>query len=232
MTLVLVGTCALIAELGQYMHLEPVLAALAAGLVVENIASVHGDTLRDAVERGALPVLVIFFVTAGASLDLRAVRELGLLAVGIAVVRVITIRAGLGAGASRAGEAPPGASLAWMGLVSQAGVTVGLAIVVAARYPGWGTRLQTLVIALTTLHVVVGPVPSRAALAKAGEMGEWAGRSSGSRYTEPDSRSDARAVSSPGGAPDWPYARDPRSALRAGVLFRKCAMTVATLVAA
>ena len=171
MTLVLVGTCAVIAELGQYMHLEPVLAALAAGLVVENIASVHGDTLRDAVERGALPVLVIFFVTAGASLDLRAVRELGLLALGIAVVRVITIRAGLGAGAYVAGEAPPGGSLAWMGLVSQAGVTVGLAIVVAARYPGWGTRLQTLVIALTTLHVVVGPVLFRAALAKAGEIG-------------------------------------------------------------
>jgi Kef-type K+ transport system membrane component KefB len=170
-TLVLVGTCAGVAELGRYMHLEPVLAALAAGLVVENIASVHGDALRDAVERGALPVLVIFFATAGASLDLHAVSELGLLALGIAVVRVITIRAGLAAGTHLAGDVPAGASLAWMGLVSQAGVTVGLAIVVAARYPGWGTALQTLVIALTTLHVVVGPVLFRAALARAGEIG-------------------------------------------------------------
>jgi hypothetical protein len=50
---------------------EPLLAALAAGLVVENVAPPRGDALRVAVERGALPVLVLFFATAGASLTSR-----------------------------------------------------------------------------------------------------------------------------------------------------------------
>jgi hypothetical protein len=44
--------------------LEPLLVALAAGLVVENAAAVAGDALRDAVEHGALPILVVFFTAA------------------------------------------------------------------------------------------------------------------------------------------------------------------------
>jgi hypothetical protein len=140
--------------------------------VVENVAAQSGDVLRDSVERGALPVLVVFFAAAGASLHLDALAgELGLLALGIAAVRLLSIHAGLAAGIRLAGAPVPNAPLAWMGLVSQAGVTVGLAIVIATRYPGWGTTLQTLVIALTSLHVVVGPVLFRAALAKAGEIG-------------------------------------------------------------
>jgi Kef-type K+ transport system membrane component KefB len=170
-TLVLLATCAIVAALGQRLSLEPLLAALAAGLVVENVASVQGDALKDAVERGALPVLVVFFAAAGASLHLDALRDLGLIAIALALVRVGAIRAGVAAGGRLGGDRSPHAPLAWMGLVSQAGVTLGLAIVVATRYPTWGATLQTLVVALITLHEVVGPVLFRAALARAGEVG-------------------------------------------------------------
>jgi Kef-type K+ transport system membrane component KefB len=169
-TLVLLATCAILAAVGQRLALEPLLAALAAGLVVENVAAPRGDVLRDSVERGALPVLVVFFAAAGASLHLDALGELGLLAVGIAALRAGAVRAGVAAGV-RAARLGGHAGLAWMGLVSQAGVTLGLAIVVASRYPTWGVTLQTLVVALITLHEVVGPVLFRAALAKAGEIG-------------------------------------------------------------
>jgi Kef-type K+ transport system membrane component KefB len=169
-TLALLGTCAILAALGQRLALEPLLAALSAGLVVENVASTSGDVLRDSVERGALPVLVVFFAAAGASLHLDARGELGLVAVGIAVLRAGAARAGVLAGV-RAGRLGGLAGQAWMALVSQAGVTLGLAIVVASRYPTWGATLQTLVVALITLHEVIGPVLFRAALAKAGEIG-------------------------------------------------------------
>jgi Kef-type K+ transport system membrane component KefB len=169
-TLVLLATCAVLAEVGQRLSLEPLLAALAAGLVVENVAASRGDVLRDSVERGALPVLVVFFAAAGASLHLDALGELGLVAVGIAAIRVGAVRAAVAAGV-RASRLGGHASQAWMGLVSQAGVTLGLAIVVASRYPTWGATLQTLVVALITLHEVVGPVLFRAALANAGEIG-------------------------------------------------------------
>ena len=58
-----------------------------------------------------------------------------------------------------------------MGLVSQAGVTLGLAIIVATEFPGWGVRLQALIVALIAMHEMVGPILFRAALLRAGEVG-------------------------------------------------------------
>src|SRR5262245_62951720 len=45
-------------------------------------------TLREAIERGAAPILVLFFAAAGASLHLEALATIGALAVGISLVRL------------------------------------------------------------------------------------------------------------------------------------------------
>jgi hypothetical protein len=55
--------------------------------------------------------------------------------------------------------------------VSQAGVVLGLAIVVARQFPGWGLRLQTVVVALVAINQFLGPAVFRLALARAGEVG-------------------------------------------------------------
>ncbi len=170
-TLVLLALCATASYVGAVFDFEPLLVALAAGLVVENIASPFGDALRDAVERGALPVLVVFFAAAGASLHLDALGRIGVLAVGIAVVRYAFIRLGTLAGVRAAGEDTPATRTAWMGLVSQAGVTLGLTIAVAAEFGSWGARVQTLMVALIAIHEVAGPILFRRALAAAGEVG-------------------------------------------------------------
>jgi hypothetical protein len=57
-----------------------------------------------------------------------------------------------------------------MGLISQAGVTLGLATLVAAEFPRWGSPVRTLVIALTGLHILIGPILFKAALQRAGEL--------------------------------------------------------------
>jgi hypothetical protein len=64
--------------------------------------------------------------------------------------------------------------LVWMGLVSQAGVTLGLTTIVAGEFSDWGGRVQTLMVALIALHELVGPVLFRSALARAGEIGKMA----------------------------------------------------------
>jgi hypothetical protein len=58
-----------------------------------------------------------------------------------------------------------------MGLVSQAGVPLGLTTIVASEFPGWGTSVQTLLVAMIALHELVGPMLFRTALAQAGEIG-------------------------------------------------------------
>jgi Kef-type K+ transport system membrane component KefB len=170
-TLALLGLCALLAFAAPRLDFELILAALAAGLVVENIAPPEGESLKTAIEQGALPLLVVFFAAAGASLELDALAALGVLAVLLAAARLACIRgfAALGVHLARLRDAPP--RLAWMGLVSQAGVTLGLATIVAAEFPEWGSTIRALIVSLTALHVMTGPILFKAALRRAGEIG-------------------------------------------------------------
>ncbi len=170
-TVVLLGISALLSQVGAGWHFEPLLAALAAGLVVENIAPPEGDALRVAVERGALPILVLFFAAAGANLELRALTEVGLLAVLTVVVRAALIRVTAAAGARTARLTGTAPSLAWMGLISQAGVTLGLGVIIAQEFPEWGPRLYALIVAMNAMHAVIGPIVLRSALSRAGEVG-------------------------------------------------------------
>ena len=172
LTLILLGLCVLLAIASAALHLELVLSALAAGLVVENIVSSEGNELKEAVERSALPVLIVFFAAAGASLQLDALATIGWLALGLAALRLILIRKATAIGTKLAGLTDIPDNLIWMGLISQAGVTLGLATIVATEFPGWGSEIRTLIVALTGLHVLVGPVIFRSALSKAGEIGK------------------------------------------------------------
>jgi Kef-type K+ transport system membrane component KefB len=167
----LLGLCACIAGVGGMLHLEPLLAALAAGLVVENIAPLGGDALRDAAERGALPVLVVFFAAAGASLQLDALATIGWVALAVSVLRTGLIWGATRAAARYARVGPPADRLVWLGLVSQAGVTLGLVLIVAGEFPDWGAAMQTLTVALIAIHQLVGPVLFKAGLVRAGEAG-------------------------------------------------------------
>jgi len=127
--------------------------------------------VKRAIELGALPVLIVFFATAGASLRPDAVVALGLVAVAVSAIRMFLIWVAAGVGTSLAGTPKPIARLVWMGFVSQAGVTLGLTLIVAAEFPAWGSTMQTLMVALIAIHELIGPVLFRTALARAGEVG-------------------------------------------------------------
>ncbi len=95
---------------------------------------------------------------------------LGPIALALAAIRAALIRIGVRAGVNASGIDPGVGRHAWTGLISQAGITVGLASVVASEFPGWGTQLQTLLIALIPIHELIGPMLFRRGLAQAGEQ--------------------------------------------------------------
>jgi trehalose-6-phosphate synthase/Kef-type K+ transport system membrane component KefB len=169
-TLVLIAVCALLSQVGVTQGLEPLLAAMAAGIVIENLAVAQGDALKAAVQRGALPVLVVFFVAVGSSLQLEVLAALGFVAVGLASARLLLIHLGVRVGIRFADVERSSAKFAWTGLLSQAGVTLGLTSVVAAEFPGWGVQIQMLLVALIVIHELIGPVLFRLGLARAGEI--------------------------------------------------------------
>ncbi len=172
LTLAVLVVCVVLSGAGGAWNLEPLVAAMTAGLVIENIATARADALRDAIERSATPVLVIFFAAVGASIHLDALATIGAAAAAVAIARLVAIRLAthmaLGAAGLGGDEASQGL---WMGLVSQAGVTLGLTILVGAEFQGWGPSVQTLMVAMIALHELIGPILFKAALVRAGEVG-------------------------------------------------------------
>ncbi len=169
-TVVLIGVCVVLSQVGLTERVEPLLAALAAGMVIENVAVAQGDALKIALQRAALPVLVVFFVAVGTSLRLDALVPLGVVAALLVLVRVALIRIGVAAGLRTSGLREPVADYLWTGLISQAGITLGLASVLATEFPTWGSQVQLLIVAVIALDELVGPAAFRTGLAQAGEI--------------------------------------------------------------
>ena len=78
--------------------------------------------------------------------------------------------AGTALGARWAGASEPERKYVWLGLVSQVGVAIGLATIVADAYPVLGTQLRSLALALIAINQTIGPVLFRRAIEKSGEL--------------------------------------------------------------
>lgn len=166
--LFLAAVCFASAELSARLHLSPLLLSVAAGAVVSNLNEREGSRVNHAVGKAGLPVFALFFASAGAGLHLESVLTLGPVALLLALVRGATIY-----GANRAFAPafdPRLKKSLWMGLISQAGVTVGLASLLARTFPGPGLEMEALILTLVTLHELVGPLLSRRGLIQSGEV--------------------------------------------------------------
>jgi Kef-type K+ transport system membrane component KefB len=158
------------AAAAQALGFELLLSLLVAGFFVENLAPVRAEPLVGTLHLMAVPVFVIFFAMAGAELDLTSFATLWPLVVAVVLVRVGAIRVSSRTGA-RLGRAETEVSRdVWTGLVSQAGVALGLATVVAERLPGLGPAMQVLIVGVIAVNESVGPVLFRRGLARAGEI--------------------------------------------------------------
>lgn len=159
------------AEVARLTHVETLLTLLVAGIVSENVSPREaGLALRGAMERAAAPVFVVFFALAGASLLVSALVSVWYLVIPVALARALGIWQGTRLGAMWSGAPPEIRQNAWMGLISQAGVAIGLATVVGEIYPMRGADIRTLFIATVAVNEFLGPILFKRALTRAGEV--------------------------------------------------------------
>ncbi|MFL5348222.1 MAG: cation:proton antiporter [Hyalangium sp.] len=166
--LFLVGLCFAAAEGGARLHLSPLLVALSAGALIANLDERESQRIHHAVQLAALPVFALFFAAAGAGLKLSTLVTVGPAALLLVVVRAVAIHQSCRRFAPA--EDPRLRRYLWMGLVSQAGVTFGLAALISRTFPSFGPQVEVLIVAMITTHELVGPVLTRRALARSGEV--------------------------------------------------------------
>lgn len=171
MVLFTLGVAWLSAELAAALHLEVLLLALSAGFTLENLLPVEGHEFVESLEAASLPIYALFFSLAGASVHLDAMTGLWYWALLLIAVRAAGIYFGTLAGARLGGAPEPVRRYAWLGFVSQAGVTLGMVTILERSFPGWGAELKTLFVAMVAVHELVGPVVLQWALERAGETG-------------------------------------------------------------
>jgi Kef-type K+ transport system membrane component KefB len=154
----------------RYFHYDTLLVFVVAGFIVQNLSR-EGGKLVHTTESAAAGVMVVFFATAGATLDLGALRSTWPIALALAFGRI-----GLTFGACQVGHAlakdpPILRKTSFTSCISQAGVTIGLATIAAEKLPGVGDGIAALVIAVIGINELIGPVAFKWGLTRAGEIG-------------------------------------------------------------
>jgi hypothetical protein len=156
--------------LARVLHVETLLMLLVAGFVTENVSSrEHGAALRHAMQRSAAPVFTVFFALAGTKIIPAEMGGIVLLIIPIVMARMFGIWIGTQLGTRWAGE-PEDGPLVWKGLVSQAGVALGLATLVAQAYPARGGELAAVFVGVIACNELLGPIFFRRALNQSGEI--------------------------------------------------------------
>jgi Kef-type K+ transport system membrane component KefB len=157
----------------RYLRFDPVLTFLCAGFVVENMTK-QGPKLMHSVEEVGSAVYVVFFATAGAHLDVPLLKTLWPVALYLAGVRAIVTWGVHRIGSRIANDEPIVKKWGWSSLVSQAGLTIGMSVLVARAFPSFGEGFRSLAIATVAINELVGPVLFKFALDRLGESGKAA----------------------------------------------------------
>lgn len=159
-----------VAEVGQRLHLDPLLAALAAGMLIRNATSAAEDIQRE-IEAFSLPIYVLFFAVAGANLHLNVLAVVGIPAVLFVVVRGFGLYYGTMVATSIAGAPKVVQRLAGFGLLPQAGLALALSMLFSKTFPEFGADAGALTLGVVALNELIAPVLFRAALLRSGEAG-------------------------------------------------------------
>jgi Kef-type K+ transport system membrane component KefB len=169
-TVFILGVAFFTYQISHHEGFHPLMICLVAGFMVENFSSL-GEKFIQAIEKSSLPVYVIFFAISGASINLNALRSTWYLALIFVIWRGFLKFSGTYFGARLSGESGQFQRRSWAGFISQAGVALGMAIVVERTFPEWGGMFKTLVLAIIALNQIVGPILLQRLLFSVGEAG-------------------------------------------------------------
>jgi len=115
-------------------------------------------------------IYLLFFVLSGASLEVKLLREVSVVAIVYFLVRLIGKFIGSFIGAEIAKAPPRIKKNIWWGLAPQAGVALGAALIMKEQFPQFGDKIFTTIITTTIIYEILGPVLAKIGLKKAGEI--------------------------------------------------------------
>jgi Kef-type K+ transport system membrane component KefB len=173
-----VGFVFICVGLSQALGFSLILTTMIMGVVVVNRYPEHGQRIRFTIEQAGPVIYVLFFTLVGARFQVRLLPAMGLLGVAYVTLRSFGKFTGAWLGGTLGGAEPAVRNNLGLGLLSQAGVAIGLALASSNRFCAYGQEGEALgntiisVITATTFVVqIVGPICVKLAISRAGEIG-------------------------------------------------------------
>jgi hypothetical protein len=166
--LFILTVCVIIAEVGQRLHFDPLLLALSAGVFIRNVTPV-GDKLMEGIDASLLPIYVVFFSVAGASIHFEVLPTVGIPALIFIVVRGVGLLTGARIGAAISDAPEVVRRLAGYGLLPQAGLALALSLLFSRTFPQFGKESGALTLGVVALNEILAPALFRSALVRSGE---------------------------------------------------------------
>ncbi len=155
--------------LALYFNFSVLLANMFMAAVLVNV---HKVSFRffEALRSIDSPLYLLFFVLAGANLELGLLKGLGLLGLSYIVFRSLGKIGGAYLGGTIAAVPQRLKRYIGLALMPQAGVALGVALIAKAQFAQVGSIIFATIIATTVIYEIVGPVCTRISLKKAGEI--------------------------------------------------------------
>ena len=155
--------------LSNMWGLSSLLVCMMVGATMVNLCR-QSDAMLEQCDRFTPPLFLLFFVLSGANLDLAVLPTVGV--VGIAYVLTRAVGKALGATIGAKLEKCDANIVKYLGftLIPQAGVAIGMARMCQTSLPEYGTVINAVVLAGTLIYELTGPVITKIALTKAGEI--------------------------------------------------------------
>jgi hypothetical protein len=167
--------------LSEMFHGSLILSNMIIGLILANTRDEGTIRRMTSPLEGIMPLIfVLFFCLAGAHLDIAILPGIGLVGIVYVICRSVGLVGGSRLGAMLGKMDRKIKNNVGLGILSQAGVAIGLALVAKENFDALGTpeavRIGTqLIVSVTATSIIfeiIGPILTKVALTRAGEIGK------------------------------------------------------------
>jgi Kef-type K+ transport system membrane component KefB/CBS domain-containing protein len=148
---------------------SPLLVSLIIGVTVINLAK-RGSKVFEEIKKVDLPLYAAFFALSGANLHWELLSTVGGIGVVYVVGRVVGKIVGVACGAKQTQAGYNLKKYGGCGLLAQAGVALGLALLVQEKDPKLGEIVSTTIFSTVIIFETLGPLAVRWSIVQSGEV--------------------------------------------------------------
>lgn len=162
------------AGLSVLLDVSLILSCMSLGMIIINVYPQDNKPVFEHIKSISLPIYILFFIIAGINFHLGLLISIGAIGVVYIICRSIGLIGGSYLAALVSKADPIIRNNVGLGILSQAGVAIGLSLIASNKlaelgYPEVGTLIVTTVAATTVVFEIIGPLSARFAIMRSGE---------------------------------------------------------------